>query len=127
MRLHLRTLYALRVIQKPSRQETRIEKRRTIPIKKFFDLYNATKQEMQWRQTRQGNAEYERSKMNSSIRYDILKEIISVRDLRANCRRRRKTARRSYYPGVKGRKNGIFNLRERFATPAISANRINTI
>ena len=41
--------------------------------KEFFDLYNATKQEMQWRQTRQGNAEYERSKMNSSIRYDILK------------------------------------------------------
>ena len=37
--------------------ETRIEKRRTIPIKEFFDLYNAAKQEMQWRQTRQGNAE----------------------------------------------------------------------
>ena len=41
--------------------------------KQFFDLYNATRQEMMWRQTRQGNAEYERSKMNSSIRYDILK------------------------------------------------------
>lgn len=41
--------------------------------KQFFDLYNATRQEMMWRQTRQGNAEYERIKMNSSIRYDILK------------------------------------------------------
>ena len=41
--------------------------------KQFFDLYNTTRQEMMWRQTRQGNAEYERSKMNSSIRYDILK------------------------------------------------------
>lgn len=39
----------------------------------FLDLYNTTLQEMRWRQTRQGNAEYERSKMNNSVRYDILK------------------------------------------------------
>ena len=39
----------------------------------FLDLYNTTLQEMRWRQTRQGNAEYERSRMNNSVRYDILK------------------------------------------------------
>lgn len=51
----------------------RYRKEANYTYKQFFDLYNTTKQEMMWRQTRQGNAEYERSKMNSSIRYDILK------------------------------------------------------
>ncbi|MFR6026911.1 MAG: HNH endonuclease [Christensenellales bacterium] len=49
-----------------------LSKESDIHINSFL-TYTTTKQEMMWRQTRQGNAEYERSKMNSSIRYDILK------------------------------------------------------
>lgn len=39
----------------------------------FVQMHMDAKKEIQWRQTRQGNAEYERSRMNNSIRYDILK------------------------------------------------------